>query len=292
MRAAPNRAAVFCREGGEASTKPGAGRERGAPNLGGSAYDGAGRPFQVATVPRGQLRCRPRSPFLRPRRWSGVEATVLTLWSRSGSRDELRHGSACKAWLRTVTKMSVQEADFALPSSLLPLSLQGFFSWEGSTPSPLRQHYRGAAFVSAHVQALECRQRCDGPSGFSTAWRSQSLRHPTLKSGQPNMQRQRCRLESLPHCTRTAAIRCTATRIRYAPGGRAPEQRGGRPRSIPRRRGKKIDKSGSTLRSRPAGLVLPAGRSVSFDYSIGDRYAAGGPIGELDRQRHWIRGDR
>jgi hypothetical protein len=32
-------------------------------------------------------------PFLGPRRFSGLEAAVLTVWSLSGSRDELRHGS-------------------------------------------------------------------------------------------------------------------------------------------------------------------------------------------------------
>jgi hypothetical protein len=49
---------------------------------------------------------------------------------------------------------------------------------------------RCAAFVS-WFRGLDWGSACGGPSTFLSSWRSQSLKHPTLKSGQPSIQRQR-----------------------------------------------------------------------------------------------------
>jgi hypothetical protein len=88
---------------------------------------------------------------------------------------------------------------------------------------------RRAAFVN-WFRGLDWGSACGGPSSFLSSWRSQSLKHPTLKSGQPNIQRQRHSLVSLAHCARDSAARWRAPTPARAgsPAGNAPQDERGR----------------------------------------------------------------
>ena len=83
-----------------------------------------------------------------------------------------------------------------------------------SFPPP--PQYPSSAFCSVQFQKLEWRPSCGGPSGFSSASRSQSLQHPALKSRQPNTKCQRHRLAPLARSVPDAAARWYATRIKCA----------------------------------------------------------------------------
>jgi hypothetical protein len=88
-----------------------------------------------------------------------------------------------------------------------------------SFPPP--PQYPSSAFCSVQFQTLEWRPSCGGPSGFSSVWRSQSLRHPALKSDQPTVKRPRYRLARLAQCVRDADTRWYATHIKCAPAAHA-----------------------------------------------------------------------